>query len=157
MSSRGTHWTHLDTFRQTWTEFEWCHKTFIGQMVTARFCSSKCCNQAYRYKRNVQSGKCTPPDSTIDLNTLSRRVDEKKHCNDTLKDKQFLSPTEAAELLGVCRSTIYNYLGLQELKAKQFRGKTIIRRSDIEKLFDDAPSYKKRGSKLIMTIIPLKR
>ena len=115
-------------------------------MVTARFCSSKCCNQAYRYKRNVQSGKCTPPDSTIDLSTLSRRVDEKKHFNDTLKDKQFLSPTEAAELLGVCRSTVYNYLGLQELKAKQFRGKTIIRRSDIEKLFDEAPSYKKRGS-----------
>ena len=115
-------------------------------MVTARFCSSKCCNQAYRYKRNVQSGKCTPPDSTIDLSTLSRRVDEKKHFYDTLKDKQFLSPTEAAELLGVCRSTIYNYLGLQELKAKQFRGKTIIRRSDIEKLFDEAPSYKKRGN-----------
>ena len=42
---------------------------------------------------------------------LGRRVDEKKQFNDTLKDKQFLSPAEAAELLGVCRSTIYNYLG----------------------------------------------
>ena len=101
------------------------------------------CNQE---SAHLPTAKCTPPDSTIDLSTLSRRVDEKKHFNDTLKDKQFLSPLEAAELLGVCRSTIYNYLGLQELKAKQFRGKTIIRRSDIEKLFDDAPSYKKRGS-----------
>ena len=36
---------------------EWCHKTFIGQMVTARFCSSKCCDQAYRYKRKVQSAQ----------------------------------------------------------------------------------------------------
>ena len=125
---------------------EWCHKTFIGQMVTARFCSSKCCDQAYRYKRKVQSGKYTPADSNIDLSTLSRRVDERKHFNDTLKDKQFLSPSEAAKLLGVCRSTIYNYLALQELRAKQFRGKTIIRRSDIEKLFDEAPSYKKRGN-----------
>ena len=101
---------------------EWCHKTFIGQMVTARFCSSKCCDQAYRYKRKVQSGKYTPADSNIDLSTLSRRVDERKHFNDTLKDKQFLSPSEAAKLLGVCRSTIYNYLALQELRAKQFRG-----------------------------------
>ena len=41
------------------------------------------------------------------------------------------------KLLGVSRSTIYNYLGLQILKAKQFRGKTIIRRSDIDKLFDE--------------------
>ena len=51
---------------------EWCHKTFIGQMVTARFCSSKCCDQAYRYKRKVQSGKYTPADSNIDLSTLLR-------------------------------------------------------------------------------------
>ena len=124
---------------------EWCHKTFIAQMVTARFCSSKCCDQAYRYKRKVASGKYTPA-SNDDLSTLARRVDERKHLNESLKDKQFLSPSEAAKLLGVCRSTIYNYLWHQDLKAKQFRGKTIIRRSDIEKLFDDAPSYKKRGS-----------
>ena len=57
---------------------EWCHKTFIGQMVTARFCSSKCCDQAYRYKRKVQSGKYTPADSNIDLSTLSRRVDAQR-------------------------------------------------------------------------------
>ena len=127
---------------------EWCHKTFIAQMVTARFCSSKCCDQAYRYKRKVQSGKYTPADEGIDMSTLARRVDERKHLNDSLKDKQFLSPSEAAKLLGVCRSTIYNYLGQQELKAKQFRGKTIIRRSDIEKLFDEAPAYKMRGKTL---------
>ena len=80
------------------------------------------------------------------MSTLPRRVDERKLRREYLKDKQFLSPSEAAKLLGVSRSTIYNYLGLQILKAKQFRGKTIIRRSDIDKLFDEAPSYKKRGT-----------
>ena len=127
---------------------EWCHKTFIAQMVTARFCSSKCCDQAYRYKRKVQSGKYTPVDEGIDMSTIARRVDERKHLNESLKDKEFLSPSEAAKLLGVCRSTIYNYLWQQYLRAKQFRGKTIIRRSDIEKLFDEAPAYKKRGNTL---------
>ena len=140
---------------------EWCHKTFIAQMVTARFCSSKCCDQAYRYKRKVASGKYTPA-SNDDLSTLARRVDERKHLNESLKDKQFLSPSEAAKLLGVCRSTIYNYLWHQDLKAKQFRGKTIIRRSDIEKLFDDAPATKseaasKRERKLRMNITPSKK
>ena len=125
---------------------EWCHKTFIGQMVTARFCSSKCCDQAYRYKRKVQSGKYASVGGDTEMSTLPRRVDERKLRREYLKDKQFLSPTEAAKLLGVSRSTIYNYLGLQILKAKQFRGKTIIRRSDIDKLFDEAPSYKKRGT-----------
>lgn len=70
---------------------EWCHKTFIAQMITARFCSSKCCDQAYRYKRKVASGKYTPA-SNDDLSTLARRVDERKHLNESLKDKQFLSP-----------------------------------------------------------------
>ncbi len=66
---------------------EWCHKTFIAQMVTARFCSSKCCDQAYRYKRKMQSGKYTPVDGKTDLSTLSRRVDERKRFKESLKDK----------------------------------------------------------------------
>ena len=100
---------------------EWCHKTFIGQMVTARFCSSKCCDQAYRYKRKVQSGKYTPADSNIDLSTLSRRVDERKHFNDTLKDKQFLSPSEAAKLLGVKNSSMKPHLIRSEATSKRER------------------------------------
>jgi len=102
---------------------EWCHKTFIGQMVTARFCSSKCCDQAYRYKRKVQSGKYASVGGDTEMSTLPRRVDERKLRREYLKDKQFLSPTEAAKLLGVSRSTIYNYLGLQILKAKQLAKK----------------------------------
>ena len=32
---------------------EWCHKTFIGQMITVRFCSSKCCDQAYLHLNDL--------------------------------------------------------------------------------------------------------
>ena len=42
---------------------EWCHKTFIARMVTARFCCTKCSDHAYRYKRRVASGKYTPASS----------------------------------------------------------------------------------------------
>ena len=58
--------------------------------------------------------------------------------------KNFLSPTEAAKLLGVGRSTFYRYLSSNVIKSRQFRGKTIIRRTDIEKMFDEAPQYTKR-------------
>ena len=37
--------------------------------------------------------------------------------------KNFLTPTEAAKLLSIDRSTVYRYLARKELKARQFRGK----------------------------------
>jgi len=43
-----------------------------------------------------------------------------------------------------CIDTAYSYLSTNVIKARQFRGKTIIRRTDIEKMFDEAPQYTKR-------------
>ena len=84
--------------------------TFIGQMVTARFCSTKCCNQAYKYKRKVESGKYTPIDGNIDLSTISRRVDERKRFKESLKDKQFSLPQRLPNCLAYAEApstTIY--------------------------------------------------
>ena len=59
-------------------------------------------------------------------------------------EKEFLTPTEVGKLLGISRSTVYRYMAVGDIKAKQFSGKTIIRRSDIEKSFDNATPYRKR-------------
>ena len=53
-------------------------------------------------------------------------------------------PNRSWQILSVNRSTVYRYLAKKELKARQFRGKTIIRRTDIDKMFDEAPDYSKR-------------
>ena len=45
-------------------------------------------------------------------------------------------------MLGIGRSTIYRYLQNNELKAVRFKGKTLIRRSDIEAIFDNCPAYR---------------
>lgn len=59
--------------------------------------------------------------------------------------KPFLSPAEAATLLGISRATIYRHMAAGIIRALQLRGRTIIRKSDIEKMFDNAPDYKKRN------------
>jgi predicted DNA-binding transcriptional regulator AlpA len=52
--------------------------------------------------------------------------------------------TEAAKLLGISRASIYRYMADNIIKVVQFKGKTLIRRKDIELLFENAVEYKKR-------------
>lgn len=51
-------------------------------------------------------------------------------------EKEFLTPTEVAAFLGVGRTSIYRYIKNAKIKAVRFDGKTLVRRSDIDKMFD---------------------
>lgn len=62
-----------------------------------------------------------------------------------IKDKEYLSVSETSFLLSVGRTTVYRYLQNGTLKAVQTNGKTFIRKSDIDKMFDDAGDYQHRA------------
>ncbi|MCD8288942.1 MAG: helix-turn-helix domain-containing protein [Prevotella sp.] len=64
-----------------------------------------------------------------------------------ISSKEYLTPTEAARLLGLSRSTVYRYLASNALRCAQFKGKTLIRRRDIDSLFDPPHDYQKRQEK----------
>ena len=64
-----------------------------------------------------------------------------------ITQKEYISPTEAATLLGISRATLYRYLQNNQIPSLQLIGKTIIRRSDIDMLFDTADCYKARPEK----------
>jgi excisionase family DNA binding protein len=64
-----------------------------------------------------------------------------------IKDKEYLSVSETAFLLSVNRATIYRYLHNGALKAFQTKGKTFIRKSDIDAMFDESERYKARPQK----------
>lgn len=64
---------------------------------------------------------------------------EKKDCI----DKDFFTPSEAAKYIGISRATFYRYLETNLIKSVQLKRKTIIRKRDIESLFDNASPYKK--------------
>lgn len=110
---------------------EWCGKDFIAYKVTTRFCSKQC--NSYAYKDMLRNQR-------IKLVQYSIIVQEQNETD----SKEYLSPKETAMLLSVDRVTIYRYLWDGLLPCIRMRGKTFIRKADIEKMFDEAKPYQKR-------------
>lgn len=58
-----------------------------------------------------------------------------------IKDKPYISITEAALFIGVSRPTIYLYLRNGEISAKRLGAKYLIAREDIENLFNNPDKF----------------
>ena len=74
-----------------------------------------------------------------EFQTMVNHQIEKEDCI----DKDFFTPSEAAKYIGISRATFYRYLETNLIKSVQLKRKTIIRKRDIEALFDNASPYKK--------------
>ena len=108
---------------------QWCGKPFIAHTMVTRFCSKSCTEKAYKDKKRKQK-----------LQEYEARQNEQPMQEvGIVGGKPFLSPAEAATLLGISRATIYRHMATGIIRALQLRGRTIIRKSDIEKMFDNAP------------------
>lgn len=113
---------------------EWCGKDFIAYKVSTRFCCKQCNNLAYKDKFRRQR-----------IKACEEQVIQKPL--EAIENKDFLSPREVSMLLNIDRVTVYRYLWDGLLPCRRLRGKTFIRKSDIEKLFDEAKPYQKRHKK----------
>ena len=110
---------------------EWCGKLFIAHKTTTRCCSHRCANLAYKER--------TRQKRVGEFQTMVNQQIEKEDCI----DKDFFTPSEAAKYIGISRATFYRYLETNLIKSVQLKRKTIIRKRDIEALFDNASPYKK--------------
>lgn len=117
---------------------EWCGKEFTAYRCSTRFCSKQC--TGYAYKANLRKEK---------VQSIQREIIEANEVKElgSIPQKEFLSPTDVAKLFSIDRVTVYRYLWSGSLSCIQFKGKTLIRRSDIDKLFDESHSYQKRHKK----------
>ena len=114
---------------------QWCGKPFIAHTMVTRYCSKSCNEKAYKEKKRKQR-----------LQEYEERQNEQPMQEvGIVGSKLYLSPAETATILGISRATIYRHMATGIIRALQLRGRTIIRKSDIEKMFDDAPGYKKRS------------
>lgn len=109
---------------------EWCGKLFIAHKISTRCCSRRCANLAYKEK--------TRQKRVSEFQTMVNQQIEKEDCI----DKDFFTPSEAAKYIGISRATFYRYLETNLIKSVQLKRKTIIRKRDIEALFDNASPYK---------------
>ena len=110
---------------------EWCGKLFIAHKTSTRCCSHRCANLAYKER--------TRQKRVSEFQTMVNQQIEKEDCI----DKDFFTPSEAAKYIGISRATFYRYLETDLIKSVQLKRKTIIRKRDIEAMFDNASPYKK--------------
>ena len=121
-----------------------CGAVFTACKTSTNYCSHKCVSSAYKSRKRQERIEIVKQNFIIEQTNKPIR---------DLVDKEFLTPSETAILLSLGRSTIYRYLIANEIKSVQMKGKTIIRRKDIDNLFDDAPTYRARPNKELVPIL----
>lgn len=103
---------------------EWCGNRFMAQTTVTRFCSKRC--SEHSYKERMRQKKM----ALSILETSQCNLDRKS------KDKDFLTPTETAQYLGVCRTYIYDSINRGKIKVTRIGRKTLISKADIQAMFD---------------------
>lgn len=110
----------------------WCGKTYLAHGFGSRYCSSSCKNKAKRSKEKEEKER---------LEAVAPKLPEVK----MVSGKEYLTASDVAALFGISLATVYRYAAKGVFKACKLNGvKLIVRKSDLEYLFDHAGPYKKR-------------
>ena len=110
----------------------WCGKEFIAQKTTTACCSKQCANALYKKRKRDEAIK-------TNYQIVGKKIEEKPI--ERIKDKPFLTITEAALYLGVTRPTVYSYIRRDELKVIRLGFKYLLKKEDIDKLFNTPTEF----------------
>lgn len=114
----------------------WCGVLFIAQKTTTSYCSHKCSSLAYKKRKREE----LVGTISLDSDATAARVSTQ-----SFDGKEYLTVAEVARLWGLNRQTVYNLLHDGKLRAVQFSSRlTLIRRSDLDSLFDQPEAYRAR-------------
>ena len=111
----------------------WCGTEFIAYKTTTTCCSHRCANALYKKKKR---------DEVIKVNNQFTEKIVLEKPIERIKDKPFITITEAAVYLGVTRPTLYSYLKNGELKASRLGCKYLLRKEDIDELFNRPTEFR---------------
>ena len=100
----------------------YCGDTFIAKTTVTKYCSDNCAKRAY--KKRIRQEKLR----SIDIPYSSSETS-------SIQSKDFLSVKDACKLLGTSRWTIYRMIERRQLMVAKIGSRTIIKRTDIDKLF----------------------
>ncbi|MBU0696418.1 MAG: helix-turn-helix domain-containing protein [Bacteroidetes bacterium] len=107
-----------------------CAKEFEARTTVTKYCSDKCAKRAY--KARLKADKIE--ESNIQTQEL-KKVDL-----EPIKAKEFLTIPDVAKLLNCSLRTAYRIVNSGRIKSVNIsERKTLVRRSDIDSLFDQAP------------------
>lgn len=109
---------------------ELCGTAFIAKTTVTKFCSHKCASRGYKLKKRKEKVQ----------KSLLHEIDKRKgnysaDATSNAKVREYVSITEASELIGVSRWTIQRMIQSSKLPSAKFGRRTIIKRTDIDQLF----------------------
>ena len=111
----------------------WCKQEFIAHKTTTTCCSHRCANLLYKQKKREASIRAN--------NQVVEKVIKEKPI-EKIRDKPILTITEAATYIGVTRATLYGYLKRGELKVSRLGYKFLLKKEDIDNLFNKPIEFK---------------
>lgn len=109
---------------------EYCGKEFIARTTVTRFCSHRCASRSYKQRK--KENKIF--NATVKSNS-SKLLSRNPLNLEVIKQKDFLSIQEAHTLLGLSERTFYRLMKSGTIRATKLGNRTIIQRSEINKLF----------------------
>lgn len=102
-----------------------CGESFIAKTTVTKFCSHKCASRNYKKRKREEKVEKVAPIV----------VQKMEFNQEQLKHKDFLSVDETCKLLGASRMTIYRQIKAGNIRAAKIGSRTIIKRTEIDKLF----------------------
>jgi len=107
---------------------EFCGIEFEAKTLYTRYCSHTCNSRHYKVLKRQEIVA-----QVLDEQTTTK--EERPVFDNSLSQKEFLSVDETARLIGASRRTIYRIIENGKLKVAKIGSRTIIKRSEIDKLF----------------------
>lgn len=108
-----------------------CGIAFTARTTVTNYCGDSCAKKAYKARKRKEKVQ-----TTLSNDKQQRKEFVVAQNPNTLNNKDFLSVTEAAQLIGVSRWTIQRMIKNGRLKAVPFGRKRIVARWQIENLFN---------------------
>ena len=105
---------------------EQCGNEFEARTTVTKTCSDNCAKRAYKARQRMAKVAVS--------NEQTRRIIVKPI--EDIRAKENLNIADASKLLGVSRWTIWRAISAGNLYAVKLGRRTLIRRSDIDRLFD---------------------
>ncbi|MFL5739313.1 MAG: helix-turn-helix domain-containing protein [Flavisolibacter sp.] len=104
----------------------YCRNEFEARKTTSKTCSDHCAKMYYKERQRTAKIEVAKAETE---RIKSKPVQE-------LKEKEFLTVTQVSKLLNCSRQNVYKLINNGKLKATNLLlKKTIVKRSDIDKLF----------------------
>ncbi|GAB3339751.1 helix-turn-helix domain-containing protein [Larkinella ripae] len=120
---------------------EQCGKQFEARKTTSKTCSDDCAKKAYKARKRAEK-----------VESSNKRVERiKTKPIEDLKAQEYLTINETAHLIRISRRTLYRMNERNELRFVKLGRRTVIRRFDIDRLFDQP----KTAAGPITVVIPL--